>query len=813
MSGYNFKSIEKKWQDKWETDPYFKSKDDVTLPKYYCLDMFPYPSGSGLHVGHWKGYVFSDVYSRKKFLEGFNVLHPMGWDAFGLPAENDAIKKQTHPKINTLKNVENFKVQLKKIGAIYDWSKEVDTTDPDYYKWTQWIFLQMFNKGLAYQETVPVNWCTQCLTGLANEEATGGVCERCGNSVEQKPLRQWVLKITQYADQLNDDLDDLDWPEKVKTMQKNWIGRSSGTQVKFDCNGIDLQVFTTRVDTLFGCSFMVMAFDHELVEKIVAPEKTREVEQYVEKVKNMTDMERTTSKEKTGVFTGSYAINPVSGKKVPVYISSYVLKNYGTGIVMAVPAHDERDFEFAQKFGLEIIQVVEPKEGLKEQVYDANKNLKQAFVASGKLINSEQFNGLESDEAKKKITEFLQQQNKGEAKTCYKLRDWVFSRQRYWGEPIPLIHCGSCGVVGVPEKDLPVLLPRVDKYQPTGTGESPLSAIGSWVNVDCPKCFSPAKRETNTMPQWAGSCWYFLRYVDPENPNSLAAKDLLKYWMPVDFYVGGIEHAVLHLLYARFYVKFLHEIGAVPFKEPFKKLFNQGMVCAKADSGRVEKMSKSKGNVVNPDDIVEKYGSDTLRMYMLFMGPPEMDTVWQDESIKGVYNFLNRLWTFLTDDKNILSQGEKDSSESKKRFHIFLDQFEQRIAEYKVNTAVSAMMEYLNDLSAKKLKLSPELCQKFLTAISVMVPHFSSELLEKLFDVSLKNMVWPKVDKNLAIIDDLKIPVQINGKLKFVIEVSKSQSKEEVLDLAKKQASKWIEEKTIVKTIFVPERLINFVIK
>ncbi|MFH0898941.1 MAG: leucine--tRNA ligase, partial [bacterium] len=615
---YDFKAVENKWQKKWEKNPYFKTKDTKSGKKYYCLDMFPYPSGSGLHVGHWKGYVLSDIYSRIKFLEGFNVLHPMGWDAFGLPAENDAIKKGIHPKESTQKNIITFKKQLAAIGAIYDWDKELNTTDPEYYTWTQWIFLQMFNAGLAYQDNMPINWCPSCLTGLANEEVVSGACERCGTAVTQKNIRQWVLRITSYADKLLNDLETLDWPEKVKLMQKNWIGKSIGAQVIFNSeNGIDLPIFTTRPDTLFGVTFMVMAPDHDLVEKIVTPEQKTAVAEYQQKVAHMSEFERISeTKDKSGVFTGRYAINPVNNKKIPIYLASYVLKHYGTGMIMAVPAHDQRDFDFAKKFNLPIIQVIQPQN--QDSTEEKQDVLTKALEGNGALINSGDFDTLNAyTEGFKQIVAWLKKQGKASEQTTYKLRDWIFSRQRYWGEPIPIIHCPACGVVPVPEKDLPVLLPDIEKYQPTGTGESPLAGIQNWVNTSCPTCKGAAKRETNTMPQWAGSCWYFLRYPNPHLQDKPFDREDMKFWLPVDLYVGGIEHAILHLLYARFYVKVLHDLGHLPFNEPFKKLFNQGMVCMKSEkTGRVEKMAKSKGNVVNPDDIVQQLGSDTLRMYM-----------------------------------------------------------------------------------------------------------------------------------------------------------------------------------------------------
>jgi len=811
---YDPSIIEKKWREKWEEDPYFKVKNDRSLKKFYCLDMFPYPSGSGIHIGHWKGYVLSDVYARIKLQQGYNVLHPMGWDAFGLPAENYAIKQGIHPRISTEKNIKNFKRQLSVVGAIYDWQKEVDTTDPKYYKWTQWIFLQMYKNGLAYQDEMPINWCPKCLTGLANEEVISGECERCGTEVEQRKIRQWVLKITKYADRLIDDLDELEWPEKVKLMQKNWIGKSYGSRVIFKVDSIDAEipVFTTRPDTLFGATFIVIAPDHELIEKITTEEQTQAVKKYQQEVSHMSEIDRTAEhKEKTGVFTGSYAINPVNNKKIPIYTASYVLSSYGTGAVMAVPGHDQRDFEFATKFGLKIEEVVklhnEP-----EDLFDSEGNLMHAAEGEGILINSGEFDGLESHtDGFNRIIEGLEKIGLGKKEVCYRLRDWIFSRQRYWGEPIPLVHCQDCGVVPVPEDQLPVELPDVESYQPTGTGESPLAAIDWWVNTECPRCGGPAKRETNTMPQWAGSCWYFLRYPNPNLDDKPFDKDDVKYWLPVDLYIGGIEHAILHLLYSRFYIKVLYDLGHIPFKEPFKKLFNPGMVCMYSEkSGRVEKMSKSKGNVVCPDDIVKEFGADSLRMYMLFIGPPEMDCEWKMESIKGVKNFLNRLWDFLTKPENIVEKVDQDSE---KRFHRFLKDYQNRIEYFKVNTAVASIMEYLNDLSKNKLKLDKQILEKFLTALSVMIPHFSSELLEKLLNKKLQGSVWPDFDEKLAAQNEVDFIIQINGKLRATLKVQKGLSQGDIQSQAEVAVSKWIKEKNVVKIIFVKDRLLNFVVK
>ncbi|MBU0580423.1 MAG: leucine--tRNA ligase, partial [Candidatus Margulisbacteria bacterium] len=635
---YDNLKIEKKWQDSWDKQDLYKCTEDSSVPKekrFYCLDMFPYPSGAGLHVGHPEGYTATDILCRYKRMNEFNVLHPMGWDAFGLPAENYAIKTGTHPSVCTQENIKNFKRQIKSIGFSYDLNREVDTTDPKYFKWTQWIFLKLFEKGLAYQSVIPINWCPSCKTGLANEEVSDGKCERCGSTVNRKDMKQWMLKITAYADRLLEDLDKLDWPESVKIMQRNWIGKSIGAEVDFKVDGFDrtLRVFTTRPDTLFGATYMVVAPEHPFVLEITAEDKTTEVQEYIEKARRKSDLERShLDKSKTGVFTGAYAINPVNNEKIPIWISDYVLITYGTGAIMSVPAHDERDFEFAKKFKLPIVQVVS-KDGKPHE-------LKEAYVEDGIAINSDKYNGLKTAKFKEKITSDLEKKKQGQKTINFKLRDWVFSRQRYWGEPIPVVHCEKCGVVALSEKDLPLKLPEVKKYEPTGTGESPLADIKEWVNTKCPKCKGPAKRETDTMPQWAGSNWYFLRYLDSKNDNCLADKEKIKYWMPVDHYVGGAEHAVLHLLYSRFWYKFLYDIKVVPQDEPFQKLTNQGLILA--EDG--QKMSKSLGNVINPDVVIKEYGADTMRMYEMFMGPLEMAKPWSTKGIIGVRRFLDKVW-------------------------------------------------------------------------------------------------------------------------------------------------------------------------
>jgi len=813
---YNFKKIEDKWQEVWKKNPPTKAKIDPDKKKYYCLDMFPYPSGSGIHMGHWRAYVLSDIYARIKLLEGYNVLHPMGWDAFGLPAENYAIKMGVHPKISTDKNIKNFKRQLKQIAGVWDWEKEVNTTDSQYYKWTQWIFIQMFNAGLAYQKKTPINWCPSCLTGLANEEVVNGGCERCGTEVTQKKITQWMLKITKYAQKLLDGLENLDWPDKIKHMQSNWIGKSEGAEVIFktkdnEKKDIDLTVYTTRPDTIFGATFMVMAPDHDLIKKIVPNTHKNEVEAYQKKVMGMSTVERMAKqKEKSGIFSGTYAINPVTKKEIPIYLASYVLKDYGSGVIMAVPAHDERDFEFAKKFELPIVQVIESPQAK----IDNQGNLLEAYTGDGKNINSDFLNGLDAKaEGFKQAIEYLKKNGIGASKTNYKLRDWIFSRQRYWGEPIPLIHCKNCGIVPVEEKNLPVELPDVEKYQPTGTGESPLAGIEDWVNTTCPQCSGPGKRETNTMPQWAGSCWYFLRYPNPHiNDKPFDQKDMA-YWLPVDLYVGGIEHAILHLLYARFYVKVLYDLGYLPFDEPFTKLFNQGMVLKYSEkSGLIEKMSKSKGNVVNPDDIIEKYGSDVMRMYIMFMGPPDQDCEWQDTGLDGIKRFLNKFNNFISNKNNIVEDSQ-ETIETKKRVHIFLKDYQDRLNHFKTNTALSSIMELINDANAKKLKFGKSSTESILVSISILAPHITSELLEIMFNKKLSDCSWPIFDPKLATQDQTTIVVQVNGKVRANIHTQRGTSQNIVEPQASKVISKWLADKQIIKVIFVKDRLINFVVK
>jgi len=814
---YDFSTIEKKWQDHWETHPDACAQEASDKKKYYCLDMFPYPSGSGLHVGHWKGYVLSDIYARMKWLQGYNVLHPMGWDAFGLPAENDAIKKGIPPQEGTNKNIATFKRQLKHIGALYDWDKELSTTDPAYYKWTQWIFLQMFKAGLAYRSDMPINWCTSCLTGLANEEVIDGACERCGSAVVEKRIPQWVLKITQYADKLLDGLDTVEWPEKVKTMQRNWIGKSEGVEINFittDRAGkkVTLPLYTTRPDTLFGVTFLVMAPNAQQVDAIVPDEQREAVRNYQELVRSTRAMGHgIDEKEKTGVFSGAYAYNPVSKDQVPIYLSSYVLAEYGTGMVMAVPGHDERDFAFAKKFKLPIKQVIT----LDDTHVDAQGNMKYAYTGNGFLVNSGPFNGLDAKkEGIAQLTDYVIEQGFGTRKTNYRLRDWIFSRQRYWGEPIPLIHCSSCGIVPVPENQLPVALPPVEKYQPTGTGESPLAAIDSWVNTTCPQCNGLAKRETNTMPQWAGSCWYFLRYPNPQLSDEPWSLKDMNYWLPVDLYVGGIEHAILHLLYARFYVKVLYDLGHLPFDEPFKQLFNQGMVLKLSEaSGLVEKMSKSKGNVVNPDDVVRDYGSDALRMYMMFMGPPELDCEWQDNGLEGIKRFLNKLYHFMMDAKTVLPSSAQEDPIVTKRLHQLIRDFQSRIDHYKPNTAISACMEWLNDAQAHNMRLSRQSAEKLLTLLSVLAPYLASELLDALLSKKLRDCTWPVFDPVRVQENTVNIVVQVNGKLRANLKAAVDDEQADVEKEAQRMILKWLEGKETIKVIFVKNRLINFVVR
>lgn len=800
---FNHREIEQKWRKNWESNPV--NVNDGQKPKYYCLDMFPYPSGSGLHVGHWRGYVISDVWSRYKMLQGYYLIHPMGWDAFGLPAENYAIKMGVHPAKSTAENVSNIKRQIDEIAAVYDWDMEVNTTDPEFYKWTQWIFVKMFKEGLAYEKEFPINWCPSCKTGLANEEVVNGECERCGTTVTKKNLRQWMLKITKYADRLLDDLEQLDWPEKVKKMQADWIGKSYGAEVQFKIDGTDkeITVYTTRPDTLYGATFMVLAPEHELAKSLASDETMAEVEDYILKSSMRSSVDRMQGKEKTGVFTGSYAINPMNGAKVPIWLSDYVLADYGTGAIMCVPAHDDRDFEFAVKFNIPIIQVI-AKDGKEIE------NMTEAYTeASGTMINSGEWNGMESSVLKQEAPMIIEKMGVGRKTTNYKLRDWVFSRQRYWGEPIPIIHCEECGAVPVPEDQLPLLLPEVESYQPTGTGESPLADIHEWVNTTCPCCGKPAKRETNTMPQWAGSSWYFLRYVDSHNKEELVSKEKADKLLPVDMYIGGVEHAVLHLLYSRFYTKFLHDIGVVDFEEPFKKLFNQGMINGKNGI----KMSKSKGNVVSPDDLVRDYGCDSLRLYELFVGPPELDAEWDDRGIDGVYRFLSRFYNLVMEQKG---KDVKPSKELIKTRHKMIYDITQRLESFSLNTVVSGFMEYNNkfmELAKKEGGVDKESLETFVILLAPFAPHLSEELWEQLGNSkSVFENTWPKFDEEAMKDDEKEVAVQINGKTKAVITVPADISKEDAI-AAGREALKDKLTGTIVKEIYVPGRIINIVQK
>lgn len=803
MAQYNHSAIEKKWKKNWEANPI--NVDDGKKPKYYCLDMFPYPSGSGLHVGHWRGYVISDVWSRYQVLKGNYVIHPMGWDAFGLPAENYAIKMGVHPAKSTAENVANIKRQINEIAAIYDWDREVNTTDPAFYKWTQWIFVQMFKKGLAYEKEFPINWCPSCKTGLANEEVVDGKCERCGAAVTKKNLRQWMLKITAYADRLLNDLDKLDWPEKVKKMQSDWIGKSYGAEVNFKVDGQDknIVVYTTRPDTLYGATFMVLSPEHELAKSLATDDRRESVEKYIFDSSMKSNVDRMQSKEKTGVFTGSYAINPLNGAKTPIWLSDYVLADYGTGAIMCVPAHDDRDFEFAKKFDLPIVQVI-AKDGKEIE------NMTEAYTdAVGTMINSGDWSGMESAKLKLEAPQMIEEKGYGKKTANYKLRDWVFSRQRYWGEPIPIIHCPHCGNVPVPEEELPLKLPEVESYQPTGTGESPLAAIDEWVNTTCPVCGGPAKRETNTMPQWAGSSWYFLRYVDPHNDNELVSKEMANKYLPVDMYIGGVEHAVLHLLYSRFYTKFLNDIGVVEFDEPFTKLFNQGMI----NGSDGQKMSKSKGNVVSPDDLVRDYGCDALRLYELFVGPPELDADWDDRGIEGVARFLNKFYKLVMDnkDKNV----EADRELLRVRANLISD-IEQRFNAFSLNTVIAGFMEYNNKLIelGKKNGVDKETLKAFTILLAPFAPHIGEELWEELGEEgSVFHAEWPTFDESHKEVDTIEVPVQINGKTKLVIELDVNVSKEDAIEAGKKalaEAGKL--EGTIRKEIYVPKKIINIVV-
>ena len=803
---YDHKQVEKKWQDIWDEKQCFHAENDSDKEKFYALVEFPYPSGQGLHVGHPRSYTALDIVARKKRMQGYNVLYPMGWDAFGLPTENFAIKNHVHPAEVTKKNIARFKSQLKSLGLSFDWSREINTTDPSYYKWTQWIFLQLFKKGLAYKKEMSVNWCTSCKCVLANEEVVNGVCERCGSEVVHKTKSQWMLAITKYAQRLIDDLDDVDYIERVKIQQRNWIGRSTGAEVDFKTTeGDTLTVYTTRPDTLFGATYMVISPEHPMIEqwgdKLA---NIADVRAYREEAARKSDFERTElNKDKTGVkLAGVAAINPVNGKEIPIFVSDYVLMGYGTGAIMAVPAHDTRDWEFAKKFGCEIIEVVSGGEDVQKAAFTAKDE-------TGILVNSDFLNGKTVKDAIPAMIEWLGEKGIGRAKVQYKLRDWVFSRQRYWGEPIPIIHCPKCGCVPVPEDQLPLRLPEVESYQPTGTGESPLAAIDEWVNTTCPVCGAAAKRETNTMPQWAGSSWYFLRYVDSHNSEALVSREKADKYLPVDMYIGGVEHAVLHLLYSRFYTKFLCDIGVVDFDEPFKKLFNQGMITGKNGI----KMSKSKGNVVSPDDLVRDYGCDSLRLYELFVGPPELDAEWDDRGIEGVSRFLNRFWNLVMDSKDKDIQPTKEMIKLR---HKLVYDIEQRFNQFSLNTVISGFMEYNNkfiELAKKEGGIDKETLKTFVTLLAPFAPHIGEELWSQLGGTdSVFHSQWPECDEEAMKDDEIEIAVQVNGKTRAVINVPADIAKDDVIA----QGREAVKDKlagNIVKEIYVPGRIVNIVQK
>lgn len=807
---YQHLEIEQKWREKWSRDDVYKTKTDQSRPKYYILDMFPYPSGVGLHVGHPKGYIATDIFARLKMMQGFNVLHPMGFDAFGLPTENYAIKNKIQPQKATNDNIATYKEQLSILGFCYDWEREVITTDPEYYRWTQWTFLQMFKKGLAYESKEPINWCPSCKTGLANEDLEDGHCERCGTLVVQKPLRQWVLRITDYAERLLDDLEKLpNWENSTKEMQRNWIGRSEGAEIDFAIKGSErkIKVFTTRVDTIFGCTYVVVAPENDLVLELKENiSNWSEVNDYIEECKNKTDLQRTDlNKEKTGIaLKGVKAINPFNNEEIDVFIADYVLNSYGTGAVMAVPAHDERDFEFAHIYGLRIKAVIFPN---KEAEFDG----KYAYTDEGILLNSGDYTGLTSVAARKEMIAWMLKNNLGSKKVNYKIKDWVFSRQRYWGEPIPLIHCEKCGVVPVPEEELPLILPSVESYEPSDNGESPLAAISDWVNVKCPHCGGEAKRETNTMPQWAGSCWYYLRYIDPKNTKELVDKKLEKYWSPVDFYVGGAEHATRHLIYARFWHKFLFDIGAVNYEEPFTKLKHVGLIMG--EDGR--KMSKRWGNVINPDEIVKKYGADSLRVYEMFMGPFEQSCAWNTNGLVGARKFLDKVV--------VLGEINKfqEVKEIKAKLHKTIKKVGEDISNFYFNTAVSALMILVNDIGAEKnkisaLPLSSEDFGKFLQILSPFAPHLSEELFQKLgSETSIFKSAWPVYDDKLIKDEIVNLVVQINGKVRANLSLPFDINEQEAIQKAQSEEAlqKWFEGHEIIKTIFVPGKLLNIVLK
>lgn len=798
---YNHKEVETKWQKIWDDEKAFKVGEDRSKPKYYALVEFPYPSGQGLHVGHPRPYTALDIVARKRRMQGYNVLYPMGFDAFGLPTENYAIQNKIHPKTVTENNISHFKGQLHALGYSFDWDREVNTTDPDYYKWTQWIFLKLFKAGLAYKSEMPINWCTSCKVGLANEEVVNGVCERCGSEVVRKVKSQWMLKITEYADKLIEGLDTVDYIERVKVSQKNWIGRSQGAEVDFTLADTDekLRIYTTRPDTLFGVTYMVVSPEHPVLDKYKERIKNwSDITAYREQAAKKSDFERSElAKEKTGVcIDGLMALNPVNNTKIPVYVSDYVLMSYGTGAIMAVPAHDERDWEFAKKFGLPIVEVVAGGGNVEEEVF--------TDVATGKLVNSDFLNGLEVADAKEKIIAYLEEKGIGTAKVNYKLRDWVFSRQRYWGEPIPIVHCDKCGYVAIPESELPLELPEVESYMPTDTGESPLAAMKEWVNTICPCCGGPAKRETDTMPQWAGSSWYFLRYTDPHNKEALASKEALEYWMPVDWYNGGMEHTTLHLLYSRFWHRFLYDQKVVNTPEPYQKRTSHGMILG--ENG--EKMSKSRGNVVNPDDIVRDYGADTLRTYEMFIGAFDLSAAWSENGVKGCRRFLERVWKL----QDILTEGEEYSGDLMTKMHQTIKKVSGDYENLKYNTAIAALMTLLNDV-AKKGAINKAEFKTFLVLLNPVAPHITEELWNACgFEGRIYQAAWPEYDEEKTVEDTVEVAVQINGKTKTVIAVARDISKEDAIALGKEALSDKLSG-NVVKEIYVPGRIINIVVK
>lgn len=802
MDRYNPNSIEKKWQKYWEENKTFKTSDDKSKEKFYALVEFPYPSGQGLHVGHPRPYTALDIVSRKRRMQGYNVLYPMGWDAFGLPTENFAIKNKIRPEIVTENNIKNFKRQMQSIGFSFDWDREINTTDPDYYKWTQWIFIQMFKKGLAYKKEMPINWCPSCKTGLANEEVINGHCERCGGEVIRKVKNQWMLKITEYADRLIDDLKDVDYLDRIKSQQINWIGRSYGAEIKFPLKEVDekITVFTTRADTIFGATYMVISVDHPLIEKYSDQIKNIEkIRSYRQEVAKKSELERTDlSKEKTGYkIDGLTAINPLTNKDIPVYVSDYVLMTYGTGAIMAVPAHDDRDYEFAKKFNIEMIPVIEGSDIENSAFTETNE---------GNLINSEFLNGLSVNEAKQNMYEYIEEKEIGHKKTNYKLRDWVFSRQRYWGEPIPLVYCEHCGWVPLEEKDLPLVLPKVDNYEPTDNGESPLSNIDEFVHTKCPKCGRDAVRETDTMPQWAGSSWYYLRYTDPHNDEAIASKENLDYYVPVDWYNGGMEHTTLHLLYSRFWHKFLYDIGVVPTKEPYMKRTSHGMILGDNN----EKMSKSRGNVVNPDDIVRDFGADTLRCYEMFIGDFEKSAPWSENGVKGCRKFLDKVWRTQE-----LVDGNSNFEKMETLIHQTIKKVSEDYENLKFNTAIAQLMTLLNEFNNLD-KISKEQYKIFLILLNPVCPHITEEIWQRMgYEGYVHEASWPEYDESKTILDVIELPIQVNGKLRTTVEIGRDASEDEVFEKAIKDdvVAKYLENKNVVKKIYVKGRIFNIIVK